>query len=368
VSTGAAAAAPALDVRAGPLAGREIPLGDQLLIGQSSPEPGSLGGDGALSRRHARIARGAGGVYFVQDTGSKTGTMLNGQPLRQAHAIQDGDEIRVGASTLVAHGMPAVPALGEALKARTPGAAKAPAITPRGAAHARLGARRLISIFAGIFLFAVVLCGVVGALVKPPGSRACPNGFVCHKPATAPALRSLATFRGASGWHLEYDSAQLAPSSASVADNSLSLHESAAQDGKWGLAAGTDLIGIELRAYPSRSESPPAAMKALAGSLSTHLIGATTAPSSDQMFASPTLGFHPGVGEVLEGSERTPQGPGGTIKLAVIAAESKGLTIATGVVYPVQRASGQQSNPDKPLDALADRVIETIRFPSDGPA
>src|SRR5262249_29924657 len=56
---------PWLQVVEGPKQGEQIPLGDELLIGRSYGEPGALGGDRRLSRRHARIARGPGGVFFI---------------------------------------------------------------------------------------------------------------------------------------------------------------------------------------------------------------------------------------------------------------------------------------------------------------
>ena len=69
---------PVLRVTAGPQRGEEIPLDQELLIGRSYGEPGALGGDRRLSRRHARIARGPGGVFFIEDTGSANGTRVNG--------------------------------------------------------------------------------------------------------------------------------------------------------------------------------------------------------------------------------------------------------------------------------------------------
>jgi hypothetical protein len=368
--------APCLEVVAGPMAGQEIALYAQLAIGRSFGEPGALGGDAQLSRRHARIARGAGGVYFVQDTGSTNGTILNGERLRHAHALGDGDEIRLGSSTLIAHGLPRAPLSGgpaaehdhdhEPVQVRAPAAAGVRAFAPQGAAHARLGSRRLILAFASVFVAALIIAVAAVALVTPPGTRTCPNGFVCSKPTTAPPLRALATFQGALGWHAEYDSQLLTATTASVSGNQLVLHESDHQDRTWSLAPGSDLIGIEVRAFPAAQVSAQAAMKNLAGALSSDLIGAEAAPSSDQMFGSPALGFHPGVGEVLEGSAQTPQGPGGLVKVATLAASSGDVTIVTGVVYDVQRAQDQQSNPDRVLDQLGDQVIETIRFPSDG--
>ena len=101
---------PSLLVVAGPKQGEKIPLGAELLIGRGYGEPGALGGDRRLSRRHARIARGPGGVFFIEDTGSSNGTTLNATQLRGAQSLKDGDEIEVGSSRLEARGLPVLPA------------------------------------------------------------------------------------------------------------------------------------------------------------------------------------------------------------------------------------------------------------------
>jgi pSer/pThr/pTyr-binding forkhead associated (FHA) protein len=370
--------APYLEVVAGPMAGRQIALGSELAIGRSFAEPGGLGGDSQLSRRHARVARGSGGAYFLQDTGSTNGTILNGERLRQTQVLGDGDEIKVGSTTLVAHGLPRSPLSAESdaahehsaahgyADAAPPEVAGRRAFAPQGAARARLGSRRLILAFASVFVAAMIVGVAAVVLATPPGSRTCPTGFVCLKPTTGPPLQALATFRGALGWRAEYDPQLLQASTTNATGNELVLHESDHQDHNWGLAPGSDLIGIEVRAFAADQVSAATAMKSLGSSLSSQLIGAATAPNSDQMFDSPALGFHSGVGEVLEGNAQTPQGPGGLVKVATLAATSGNVTIAAGVVYSVQRAQNQQSNPDRVLDELGDQVIETVRFPSDG--
>ena len=108
---------PRLTVLSGPRAGEEIPLTGELLLGRSFGEPGALGGDRRLSRRHARIAPGPGGIFFVEDTGSSNGTAVNGVQLRRAVALKDGDEIAVGSSVLQASGMRRAPSAGVALPA-----------------------------------------------------------------------------------------------------------------------------------------------------------------------------------------------------------------------------------------------------------
>ncbi len=232
---------PALLVVAGPSKGEAIPLGTELLIGRGFGEPGALGGDRQLSRRHARIARGPGGVFYVEDTGSTNGTMLNGVGLRRAHALKDGDEIQLGASRLDARGLPRAPLTveleeapaaapgfdpwqrarpadappagtsaavpGSGYAAATPGFEFAPGsqFMPQGAAGARLSSRRVIGVFAGVFAAAAIVAAVLVLISAPLGSRACAQGFICHKPPTARPLQALTTFSGALGWRVEYD-------------------------------------------------------------------------------------------------------------------------------------------------------------------
>ena len=109
-------------------------------------------------------------------------------------------------------------------------------------------------------------------------------------------------------------------------------------------------------------------MHTLAGTIESHLIGTVAAPTSDQLFGRPVLGFHPAVGEVLEGNAQTPQGPGPLIKLAVVSATAGGVTVVMAIVYPVQAGASQGSNPDRPLDTFGDQILGTVRFPSDGAA
>jgi Protein kinase domain/FHA domain len=105
-----------LQVSLGPAEGRQIGVRDELLIGR-----GRLGGDAQLSRRHALIARGAGGAYTVEDLGSTNGTFVDGERVRALVALGADSSIRLGGSVLqvVADAPVAEPA-----------AASAPAVAP----------------------------------------------------------------------------------------------------------------------------------------------------------------------------------------------------------------------------------------------
>jgi pSer/pThr/pTyr-binding forkhead associated (FHA) protein len=406
---------PVLRVTAGPQQGEEIPLDQELLIGRSYGEPGALGGDRKLSRRHARIARGPGGVFFIEDTGSANGTRVNGSPLLRPRALRDDDEIEVGSCTLVADGLPAVlvsvepaesmlnapipvasapaapvvpaapvapaaPAAPVAPAASVPPPAvpppqpplpprgSAPQFLPQGAAAARLSSRRgrVVGLFAAVFVAAAVVAVAVVVLAAPLGSRSCPDGFICHPPPTAPALHAATMFTGSLGWHVEYDPQRAKPAQVNAAGNELIVQDSDGFDHLLGAASNSDLIRVVIRAYPSSRTSPTAAENALIGEFSSHLVGTATAPSSDQFFTRPALGFHPAVGRVIEGNAQTPQGPGPLVKVAVMSAASGGVTIAMGIVYLIQRGQTQGENPNRPLDGFADGLVGTVRFPGDG--
>lgn len=55
---------------------------------------------GGVSRRHLRISRDGENEYFVEDLGSRNGTMLNGVALRESERLYDGDVLTVCGVTL----------------------------------------------------------------------------------------------------------------------------------------------------------------------------------------------------------------------------------------------------------------------------
>jgi hypothetical protein len=221
-------------------------------------------------------------------------------------------------------------------------------------------------VFAAVFAIAAIAAVAVVVLVAPLGTRTCPSGFVCQKPPTAPPLQALTTFTGSLGWRVEYDAQNVVPITANAAGNEFSLHESTNYDRRALGNSGSPIIAVLIRGYRSAEVSPSAAIQKLADVVKANLVGTVTAPTSDQLFGKPVLGFHPAVGEVIEGNARTPQGPGPLVKLAIVSAASGGVTVALAVAYPVQQGQNQGSNPDRPLDTFGDEILGTVRFPSDG--
>lgn len=83
----------------GPDKGRTFELNpDENVLGrQSEALPLS---DNAVSRRHSRLLP-QDGTWVIEDLGSANGTWVNGVRLRRPRKLQQGDQIRVGASLLV---------------------------------------------------------------------------------------------------------------------------------------------------------------------------------------------------------------------------------------------------------------------------
>jgi pSer/pThr/pTyr-binding forkhead associated (FHA) protein len=74
-----------------------------ILIGRD-PSAAIRLSDPTVSRLHARIER-RGSHAYVQDLGSRNGTLLNGTPLAREVPLSPGDRVRVGATEIVFMGM-----------------------------------------------------------------------------------------------------------------------------------------------------------------------------------------------------------------------------------------------------------------------
>jgi diguanylate cyclase (GGDEF)-like protein len=72
--------------------------GAETVVGRASNANLRLNDDG-ISRRHARIFK-EGPVLFIEDLKSANGTVVNGSAI-QRHALQDGDKIRHGPTTIL---------------------------------------------------------------------------------------------------------------------------------------------------------------------------------------------------------------------------------------------------------------------------
>lgn len=89
-----------LDVASAVNGGLRHLTGDRLVIGRSPLSDVVLTADAQVSRTHAVLERIAD-RWVVRDVGSRNGTYVNGEQVRDAVWLRAGDELRIGKSLLV---------------------------------------------------------------------------------------------------------------------------------------------------------------------------------------------------------------------------------------------------------------------------
>jgi pSer/pThr/pTyr-binding forkhead associated (FHA) protein len=87
---------PNVVVRTGPLAGRRVELGSELVIGRQDTD--IVVEDPEVSRRHA-VLRRSGDSVVIEDLNSTNGTFVNRERIRTPITVHPGDELRVGGTT-----------------------------------------------------------------------------------------------------------------------------------------------------------------------------------------------------------------------------------------------------------------------------
>jgi len=75
--------------------GESYDLADELTVGRGGGCGIVLADDSFVSTVHARVFRRDGTVY-VEDLGSRNGTLLNGEPLANAAPLRRGDHVQFG--------------------------------------------------------------------------------------------------------------------------------------------------------------------------------------------------------------------------------------------------------------------------------
>jgi hypothetical protein len=93
-----------LKITGGNAAGQTITLEQELVIGRSTPGLGSLGGDSEISRVHARVFHDPSGRLMVEDLGSTNGTFVNGNRITGQQALNPGDQLRFGQTSMSVEG------------------------------------------------------------------------------------------------------------------------------------------------------------------------------------------------------------------------------------------------------------------------
>lgn len=89
-----------LEVSSAVNGGRRHLVADRLVVGRSPLSDLVLPADGQVSRTHAVLERIAG-RWVVRDVGSRNGTYVNGERVREPVRLSTDDEIRLGKSKLV---------------------------------------------------------------------------------------------------------------------------------------------------------------------------------------------------------------------------------------------------------------------------
>ncbi len=118
-----------LEIVEGPGAGRQVPLGEPLVIGRSQ-EAQLVLADNQVSRRHARVSpRGTDAV--VEDLGSSNGTWLNGNEVHMPAALAPGDELLVGVTVLQLRSLAQIAAQPSAVRPVPAAIAAEPAAPPQ---------------------------------------------------------------------------------------------------------------------------------------------------------------------------------------------------------------------------------------------
>jgi hypothetical protein len=93
-----------LKITGGNASGQTITLEQELVIGRSTPGLGSLGGDSEISRVHARVFHDPSGRLTIEDLGSTNGTFVNGNRISGQQALNPGDQVRVGQTSMTVEG------------------------------------------------------------------------------------------------------------------------------------------------------------------------------------------------------------------------------------------------------------------------
>ena len=69
-------------------------LEDESVIGRGDGNAVAVP-DASVSSKHARVLR-SGGAFFIEDLGSRNGTFVNGEPVKEKRPLADGDVVRCG--------------------------------------------------------------------------------------------------------------------------------------------------------------------------------------------------------------------------------------------------------------------------------
>jgi pSer/pThr/pTyr-binding forkhead associated (FHA) protein len=86
-----------LSVTSGPRAGDKVPVRGEVTIGRENAD--LVIPEDAVSRSHAAVRANDAGLE-IEDLASSNGTYVNGRRITGTQALSDGDELRIGATTI----------------------------------------------------------------------------------------------------------------------------------------------------------------------------------------------------------------------------------------------------------------------------
>jgi hypothetical protein len=218
----------------------------------------------------------------------------------------------------------------------------------RGHSHGRLRLWGSLAIFGVTFAVIVGIATGLSSVAAPPSQPAVCQPFQpCGgPPAVTRRLVALTVWKAArSGYSLEYD-----PNLFGIA----SQNGSALTLGFPPKAGSKGVVAVRADAGASPSTAIATTVGALRANISQ--LARDTSPADELL--GPAVGLRPGSGAVYKGVLAGPQGVSQAVVLAVESATDGHMTITAAVL-----ATPSGSGPQSALYSLADRIINSVKWP-----
>jgi hypothetical protein len=239
-------------------------------------------------------------------------------------------------------------------------AAAGPSAWRGGERHGRSGARRLIIVFAVVFLILTGLA-VLGALVKAPATpkSVCPSHQECTNPPrrvglpsgpalAAPLLAGDKLFVSPGlGYRIEYP-------------DGIGIDSHTAANVELKPTSGSSFI-VLLKGAPAAQATPQQLLAAMLSDLHATIPDLQADSDASTEILAPALAGHAGVGGFYQGNFDAPSGPVSPVDVAVLASTDGHQTLATAVISANRAQTGN-------FFTFADQtMLDTLRFKADLP-
>lgn len=229
-----------------------------------------------------------------------------------------------------------------------------------GEHHGRSGVRRLIVVFAVLFLVLTGLA-VLGAAVKAPAApkSVCPVHQECASPPRRVGLPSGPSVTGALlagnkvfvspalGYRVEYP-------------NGIGIESQTATGVELAPTHGSSFI-VLLKGASAGQATPPQLLAAMLNDLHSTIPDLQADSDASTEILSPALAGHSGVGGFYQGDVDSPSGPVSPVDVAVLASSDGRQTLATAVI------STNRSQTNNFFIFVDQAVLDTLRFKADIP-